>query len=280
MLAERTDPVMWSQGNPSGPLTQAQLDTFCSDGFLFFPGLLANQEPALLAECIREADALQKHPNRESFIFEEDNKTTRTIYNAHALSETYARAIRVPFIVDSARQLLGSDVYLHQSHLNYKKAFFGKNFFWHQDWTFWHHEDGMPRMRSLAVILFLDDVSPENGPMMMIPGSHMWYSPRPWTRKKRDPNEAARHNLVDEIEENGLLTPEQVTFLAKGKTLFSALGPSGSILMYEGNTAHASADNLSPRDRAIALFFYNSIENNLLNPSRPHYIAERVPKIL
>lgn len=88
------------------------------------------------------------------------------------------------------------------------------------------------------------------------------------------------HNLVNDIEDNGLLSPKQVRFLSEGQEIFTAIGPSGSVLMYDGNTAHASVDNLSPRDRAIALFFYNSIENALINPTRPHYIAERSPKIL
>lgn len=280
MLAKRTDPVIWGNNHSRGPLSSKQLEQYEKNGFLFFPGLLADLDSSLLNECIEEAAQLQNHPNRESFITEAGTDFIRTIYNPHGLSEIYARAIRMPFIVECGRQLLDSDIYLHQSHINYKKAFFGKNFFWHQDFTFWHHEDGMPRMRSLAVILFLDNVGPENGPMMMIPGSQMWYSDRSWSRQKIDPNAAARHNLVNDIEGNGLLSPEQVKFLSEGKQIFTAIGPSGSVLIYEGNTAHASVDNLSPRDRAIALFFYNSIENTLINPTRPHYIAERVPKIL
>lgn len=195
MLAKRTDPVIWGDSRDNGPLSASQLEQYEKDGFLFFPGLLVDINRALLDECIEEAASLQSHSNRESFITEEGGDFIRTIYNAHGLSEIYARAICTPFFVECGRKLLGSDIYLHQSHLNYKKAFFGKNFFWHQDFTFWHHEDGMPKMRSLAVVLFLDDVGPDNGPMMMLPGSHMWYSDRSWNREKIDPNEAARSQL-------------------------------------------------------------------------------------
>lgn len=280
MLARRTDPIVWGQDGIKGPLSASQVAQYEEDGFLLFPGLMAQLDSQLLQGCIDEAGRLQHHKNRESFITEEGSNAIRTIYNAHGLSDIYKRAVSTPFFVECGRQLLGSEIYLHQSHLNYKKAFFGKNFFWHQDFTFWHHEDGMPQMRTMAVILFLDNVGPENGPIMMIPGSHRWYSDRPWCRGKIDPNEAARHNLVDDIETNGLLSPDQVRFLSDGKEIFTAMGPAGTVLMYEGNTAHASGDNLSPRDRAIGLFFYNSFENQLVNPTRPDYIAERIPKKL
>jgi ectoine hydroxylase len=278
-MLERKEPILWGSKN-SAPLSMKQLDRYSNDGFLFFPNFLSENTPNLLQKCIHEAVALQFHDNTESFIFEEDGKHIRTIYNPHGLSNVYKVLIRHPFFVECARQILGSDVYLHQSHLNYKKAFFGKNFFWHQDYTFWHHEDGMPHMRALAVIVFLDEVRADNGPMMMIPESHRWHSERIWDRQEKDPNIAARHNLVDEVERNGLLSPEQVRFLSANKSIFTAMGSVGSVLMYDGNTAHASTDNLSPDDRSIALLFYNSIENTLVNPSRPHYIAERNPIVL
>src|SRR3546814_3200003 len=46
-----------------------------------------------------------------------------------------------------ARFLLDDTVYIHQSRLNYKPGFQGKEFYWHSDFETWHVEDGMPRMR-------------------------------------------------------------------------------------------------------------------------------------
>src|SRR3546814_19751740 len=62
--------------------------------------------------------------------------------------------------------------YIHQSRLNYKPGFKGKEFYWHSDFETWHVEDGMPRMRALSMSVLLAENTPHNGPLMLIPGSH------------------------------------------------------------------------------------------------------------
>ena len=71
-----------------------------------------------------------------------------------------------------AEQLLGSRVYVHQSRINYKSGFDGKEFYWHSDFETWHAEDGLPRMRAVSASIALSDNTPLNGPLMLIPGSH------------------------------------------------------------------------------------------------------------
>src|SRR3546814_9792914 len=74
-----------------------------------------------------------------------------------------------------ARFLLGDRVYIHQSRLNYKPGFKGKEFYWHSDFETWHVEDGMPRMRALSMSVLLAENTPHNGPLMLTPGSHQTY---------------------------------------------------------------------------------------------------------
>src|SRR3546814_3582850 len=74
-----------------------------------------------------------------------------------------------------ARFLLGDDVYVHQSRLNYKPGFVGKEFYWHSDFETWHVEDGMPQMRALSMSILLAPNTVLNGPLMIIPGSHRKY---------------------------------------------------------------------------------------------------------
>jgi phytanoyl-CoA hydroxylase len=52
--------------------------------------------------------------------------------------------------------------------LNMKSAGFGAPVEWHQDWAFYPHTDG----DLAAVGIMPDDCGIENGPMMVIPGSH------------------------------------------------------------------------------------------------------------
>src|SRR3546814_20428019 len=71
-----------------------------------------------------------------------------------------------------ARQLLGDEVYISQSRLNYKPGFRAKEFYWHSDFETWHVEDGMPRMRALSISVTLTDNLETNGPLMVMPGPH------------------------------------------------------------------------------------------------------------
>lgn len=51
-------------------------------------------------------------------------------------------------LLNVARQILGSEVYIHQFRANMKPGFLGKEFYWHSDFETWHVEDGMPSMRA------------------------------------------------------------------------------------------------------------------------------------
>src|SRR3546814_18361378 len=79
-------------------------------------------------------------------------------------------------ISDWSSDVCSSDlVYIHQSRLNYKPGFKGKEFYWHSDFETWHVEDGMPRMRALSMSVLLAENTTHNGPLMLIPGSHQTY---------------------------------------------------------------------------------------------------------
>ncbi|MCE0445172.1 phytanoyl-CoA dioxygenase family protein [Streptomyces tricolor] len=59
-----------------------------------------------------------------------------------------------------ARQILGSDVYVHQTRVNLKPAFDGSGFGWHSDFETWHSEDGMPAPRALSLSVAPDRERP------------------------------------------------------------------------------------------------------------------------
>mgnify|MGYP000662194585 CR=1 FL=1 len=61
---------------------------------------------------------------------------------------------------------------MHQSRLNLKPGFKGKEFYWHSDFETRHVEDGLPRMRTVSCSVLLTDNHSYNGPLMLIPGSH------------------------------------------------------------------------------------------------------------
>lgn len=110
-------------------------------------------------------------------IKDRDSGELRFVFGMHELSERYDKLTRDPRILGMVRQLLGGDVYIHQSRINDKFGFQGSGFYWHSDFETWHAEDGMPRMRAVNASLLLTDNNEFNRPLMLIPGSHQHFVP-------------------------------------------------------------------------------------------------------
>src|SRR5690606_35281076 len=103
---------------------------------------------------------------REEVIIEPSSNEVRSIFDIHRGSDCLAELCRDPRIVRIARQLLGSDVYIHHSRINYKPGIHGREFYWHSDFETWHAEDGMPRMRAVSCTISLTPNHEFNGPLM------------------------------------------------------------------------------------------------------------------
>lgn len=178
------------------------------------------------------------------------------------------------------RQLLGSDVYIHQSRINDKFGLRGSGFDWHSDFETWHAEDGIPLMRAISVSIMLTDNNEFNGPLMLIPGSHHWFVPCIGQTPERNWESSLKAQKVG-VPDNRALTE-----LASAGGIQAPKGPAGSMLLFECNTLHASNENMSPWRRTNLFFVYNSIQNLPNDPyaasrPRPGFLAERrAPEVL
>ncbi|MGJ3261504.1 MAG: phytanoyl-CoA dioxygenase family protein [Rhodospirillales bacterium] len=83
-------------------------------------------------------------------------------------SEKWFEFATHPGIISVARQLIGDDIILWGTTLFGKPAMNGKETPWHQDGEYYP----IRPLEVLTVWIPLDDVTPENGPMKFIPGSH------------------------------------------------------------------------------------------------------------
>ena len=275
---ERLDPVIHDREGAlfSGPLPRKDLDAFERNGFLYFPRFFPAEEIATFRkelERLRGDDDVRRQPQT---ITEPGSGDVRSVFEVHRSNAILGRLARDRRLAGIARQILGGDVYVHQSRINYKPGFRGREFYWHADFETWHVEDGMPRMRALSISIALTENVPENGPTMVIPGSHRRYlsciGETPEEHYKRSlkkqeygvPDDASLARL---IEEGGLETP---------------VGPAGSILVFDCNLMHGSGSNITPWPRSNIFFCYNSVANALVSPycglpPRPEFIASRDP---
>jgi len=73
-----------------------------------------------------------------------------------------------PDLMDIAGQLIGDDIILWGTTIFGKPAHSGKETPWHQDGEYYP----IRPLETLTIWIPLDDVTPENGPLRFIPGSH------------------------------------------------------------------------------------------------------------
>ena len=148
-------------------LSAEQLKAFDEQGYVFFPNCFSEEEIALLRT---EADNILKLDRQE--VWREKSGAPRTAFAAHKFNQVFEVMSRHPRLVEPLMQLFGESVYVHQFKLNAKAAFEGDVWQWHQDYGTWARDDGMPEPRAMNIAIFLDDVLPINGALMIIPKSH------------------------------------------------------------------------------------------------------------
>ncbi|MEO6024717.1 MAG: phytanoyl-CoA dioxygenase family protein, partial [Burkholderiales bacterium] len=97
-----------------------------------------------------------------------DQPRVRRIKKPHVVNTLFWELVKSPRMLSIVTKLLGHNVRLHGSKLNIKAPRYGSPVEWHQDWAFYPHTND----DILAIGVMLDDVLLENGPMLVMPGSH------------------------------------------------------------------------------------------------------------
>ncbi|GAN78828.1 ectoine hydroxylase [Acidocella aminolytica] len=279
VLRLRQDPVFYGRWTEDAPLTKAQTDFYEQNGFLVLDNLFSEAEIALLQN---EATRLITNPanvSPETIITERNSNEVRSIFAIHDQNALLARLSADQRLAGAASYLLDDEVYIHQSRLNYKPGFAGKEFYWHSDFETWHVEDGMPRMRALSISVLLKDNNANNGPLMVMPGSHRSYV----TCVGETPDDHYKASLKK--QEYGVPDHDSLAKLASAHGIEAATGKAGTVIMFDCNTMHGSNGNITPYPRSNAFFVYNARSNALVEPfgpktPRPPFIADRRFKTL
>jgi ectoine hydroxylase-related dioxygenase (phytanoyl-CoA dioxygenase family) len=142
-------------------------------------------------------------------------------------------------MVEILEQLLGpSGVRLQSSKINLKSPHYGSPVEWHQDWAFYPHtNDDM-----LAVGVMLDDAFLENGPLMVIPGSHKGPT---W-------NHHSNGHFCGAMDP----TRREVDFDAA----VPLTGKAGSMSFHHVRLVHGSAQNVSDKPRRLLLYEFSAAD--------------------
>src|SRR6266436_4143966 len=245
-------------------LTEQQVRHFHDEGYLFLPDTFTAEECAFLRD---EAIEIYRHERPE--VWREKTGVPRTAFAAHTYSEAFRLLGAHPRLVEPLEQIFGEGVYTHQFKLNAKAAFEGDVWQWHQDYGTWARDDGMPQPRAMNIAVFLDEVMPINGPLLLIPGSH-----------KQGVFEAGHDKLTTSyplwtLDKDTVTRLCQEAEAAHGQGIVAPTGKPGSVLMFHGNLVHASPPNITPYPRKIVYVTFCACSNHITKFTREAWIAHR-----
>lgn len=225
-------------------LTDAQKREYEEIGAIVVPNVLSPEEVAALRRVtdgfVERARAVTTH---DAIYDLEDTHSpqmprVRRIKAPHLHDPVYAGLVRHPGILAVLQELWGPDIRFDTAKLNMKSAGFGAAVEWHQDWAFYPHTND----DLAAVGVMMDDMALENGPLLIIPGSH-------------------KGPVFDHHAEGkfcGAMDPaKREVDYAKAIPL---TGRAGSITVHHVRAVHGSAPNLSNRDRRLLLFQFRAAD--------------------
>lgn len=270
---ERVDPTVWSL-DAEGPMDGATIAAYDRDGYSEIDGLLSPPEVQAHWAELQRLSADESVRVDERTVMGSSSGLVRSIFDVHHLSGLIDELVADPRLLDRARQILGSEVYVHQCRVNFMPGFRGAGFYWHSDFETWHAEDGMPAPRAVSMSIALTDNYPFNGGLMVMPGSQRTFVPC----TGETPEEHYKKSLRQ--QEFGVPTEDQITKLAAEHGIDQFTGSAGSALLFDSNLMHGSGNNLTPFPRSNIFVVFNSMRNTLVEPfggtrPRPTFIANR-----
>ena len=221
-------------------ISTADIAKYGRDGVIVIPGLLDEATRVrmkdVLAELLEGSRDVQAHDNVYDLepTHSRQAPAVRRIKKPHRVHPVFAEFMRSPRLLAVLGALLGpSGVRLNNSKLNLKSPQFGAPVEWHQDWAFYPHTND----DVLAVGVLLDDATPENGPLLVLPGTHQ--GP---TYDHRGPD--GRFCGAMDPDRDGLDCTAAIPLIA----------PAGSCSFHHVRAVHGSAQNRSLASRNLLLY--------------------------
>src|SRR5215831_13312092 len=221
-------------------ISDAQVEAYRRDGFIVVEALVSPSDLSamrqVVAALVEDAATVDTHTavyDLEPGHTRADPKVRR-IKVPHKVHAVFGALLRSAPVVEVLCRLIGPDLRLHNSKLNMKSAGYGSPVEWHQDWAFYPHTND----DVLATGIYLDDCDMDNGPLMVVPGSH--HGPT-WD-----------HHADGRF--CGAMSPGACDVdLDKAVPL---MGPAGSMTIHHVRLVHGSALNRSNRQRRLLLHEY------------------------
>jgi ectoine hydroxylase-related dioxygenase (phytanoyl-CoA dioxygenase family) len=160
----------------------------------------------------------------------------RRVASPTEVSEAYLEAVRTPDLVEAVAAVIGPNVKLHHCKINSKLPGTATAVKWHQDFPFTPHSND----DVITALLMVDEVTEENGPLEVWPGTHRGVIHDLWEGDRF--TGAVREDFARTCQENAV----------------RCIGPAGSVCLMHTRLLHGSAPNLSPNPRTLFIAVYSA----------------------
>ena len=251
-----TTPPAWAYYMAA--LSQEQQDFFWDNGYLVMPDAV---NKVMLTELQRVFHGWVEQSRQHDVNWGEtiDGKPRFHLEAGHTkalprllrvnapveISRIYYDAMTDSPMTDYVASLIGPDVKLHHTKINSKQSGSETAVKWHQDFGFTPHSNDSV----VTALLMIDEVTEQNGPLEVSPGSH------------RGPIHGLWHD--------GIFTGAINAEIAAGcaSKAVTCTGSAGSVCLMHTRLLHGSAANQSDAPRTLFISVYSADDAIPLSPS-------------
>ncbi len=240
-------------------LTQDQIDAFWRDGFIVVEhAVTADELDGIRAQFATWVDDSRQHTGpfgetldkRGRFDVEPGSHTAQTpalrrVQSPEEVSDAFLQVMRHGRTVDIVADLIGPNLKFHHGKVNSKQPGAATKVKWHQDFCF----QPMTNDDIITCLLFMDDVTLENGPLEVAPGTHKGPLYSHWHDGVFT---GAVADTVMEAHWNGVV---------------KCTGAAGSVCLMHSSLLHGSAPNLSDQPRTLYITTYYAEDAIELSPN-------------
>ena len=239
-------------------LTQAQIDAFWRDGYLLVENAVTSEQLSRLrATFLDWVEESRAHPDdygttmdgRARFDLEPGHSAEapalRRVQSPEEVSDAYLDVMRGARTVDIVADLLGPNLKFHHGKVNSKQPGAATKVKFHQDFPF----QPMTNDDLITALLFVDEVTLENGPLEVVPGTH------------KGPLHSLWHNGIF----TGAVADE--VYEAHKNRIVKCTGPAGAVCLMHSSLLHGSAPNLSVQPRTLYISTYYAEDAIELSPN-------------
>ncbi len=152
------------------------------------------------------------------------------------VSEAYYNAMSNSKMTDCVADLIGPNVKLHHSKINSKLPGGNTQVKWHQDFPFTPHSND----DLITALLMIDDVTLDNGPLEVVPGSHK--------------------GNIHSLWQNGIFTgaiDNELSEKCRSESI-TCTGKAGSVCLMHTRLLHGSKPNTCDRARTLFINVYSA----------------------